>query len=387
MRMADERKKVAWLARATPSRTMLLDEIPRRKWRDIRVERRAKQDPRRTSLRRHRKSSASLIKAVFDEKIGAPEEGRRAAARRLQDGQGLRRHQAQAVGRRQDGRPPRQQGRHLAHPPRGGHAVHGGRHAGRHRAEPARRAVAHERRPDPRDPPRLGRARPRRADAGAARRARTSTREDPRSAQGRSTTIRDVARCSTARPTRRSCSLARQRCGGHPRRDAGLRRRRARPRSRTSSARAELPTSGQTVLFDGRTGEAFDGDVTVGIMYMLKLHHLVDDKIHARSIGPYSPRHPAAAGRQGAVRRPAPRRDGGLGARGLRRRLRAAGVPDRQVRRRRRPHAHVRVDREGRERRSSPVCPRASTCSSRSCRRSGSTSSSSKTTSPNAVRE
>ncbi len=51
---------------------------------------------------------------------------------------------------------------------------------------------------------------------------------------------------------------------------------------------AGLPRSGQTVLFDGRTGEAFDHDVTVGVMYMLKLHHLVDDKIHARSIGPYS---------------------------------------------------------------------------------------------------
>ena len=47
-------------------------------------------------------------------------------------------------------------------------------------------------------------------------------------------------------------------------------------------------TTGQTVLFDGRTGERFHKDVTVGIMYMLKLHHLVDDKIHARSIGPYS---------------------------------------------------------------------------------------------------
>jgi DNA-directed RNA polymerase subunit beta len=46
--------------------------------------------------------------------------------------------------------------------------------------------------------------------------------------------------------------------------------------------------SGQSTLFDGRTGEPFDRDVTVGIMYMLKLHHLVDDKIHARSIGPYS---------------------------------------------------------------------------------------------------
>jgi DNA-directed RNA polymerase subunit beta len=51
---------------------------------------------------------------------------------------------------------------------------------------------------------------------------------------------------------------------------------------------AGLPISGQTVLFDGRTGEAFDQDITVGVMYMMKLHHLVDDKIHARSIGPYS---------------------------------------------------------------------------------------------------
>ncbi|MEZ4220852.1 MAG: DNA-directed RNA polymerase subunit beta [Polyangiaceae bacterium] len=53
-------------------------------------------------------------------------------------------------------------------------------------------------------------------------------------------------------------------------------------------ALANLPSSGQAILFDGRTGETFDQDVTVGIMYMLKLHHLVDDKIHARSIGPYS---------------------------------------------------------------------------------------------------
>ncbi|MDP5281281.1 DNA-directed RNA polymerase subunit beta [Sphingomonas sp. DG1-23] len=51
---------------------------------------------------------------------------------------------------------------------------------------------------------------------------------------------------------------------------------------------AGLDTSGQSTLLDGRTGEAFDRKVTVGIIYMLKLHHLVDDKIHARSIGPYS---------------------------------------------------------------------------------------------------
>ncbi len=51
---------------------------------------------------------------------------------------------------------------------------------------------------------------------------------------------------------------------------------------------AELPNSGQTYLWDGRTGEKFDRPVTVGIIYMLKLHHLVEDKIHARSTGPYS---------------------------------------------------------------------------------------------------
>jgi DNA-directed RNA polymerase subunit beta len=53
-------------------------------------------------------------------------------------------------------------------------------------------------------------------------------------------------------------------------------------------ALADLPTSGQTTLHDGRTGEQFERPVTVGYMYMLKLNHLVDDKMHARSTGPYS---------------------------------------------------------------------------------------------------
>ncbi|MBW2030185.1 MAG: DNA-directed RNA polymerase subunit beta [Deltaproteobacteria bacterium] len=52
--------------------------------------------------------------------------------------------------------------------------------------------------------------------------------------------------------------------------------------------KAGLPVAGKTTLYDGRTGEPFDQKVTVGIMYMMKLHHLVDDKLHARSIGPYS---------------------------------------------------------------------------------------------------
>ncbi|KAF1083707.1 DNA-directed RNA polymerase subunit beta [Sporotomaculum syntrophicum] len=55
-----------------------------------------------------------------------------------------------------------------------------------------------------------------------------------------------------------------------------------------SLERAGLPASGKITLYDGRTGEPFDNPVTVGYVYMLKLHHLVDDKIHARSTGPYS---------------------------------------------------------------------------------------------------
>jgi DNA-directed RNA polymerase subunit beta len=52
--------------------------------------------------------------------------------------------------------------------------------------------------------------------------------------------------------------------------------------------RAGLPETGQSTLYDGRTGLPFEQPVTVGVMYMMKLHHLVEDKIHARSTGPYS---------------------------------------------------------------------------------------------------
>jgi DNA-directed RNA polymerase subunit beta len=52
--------------------------------------------------------------------------------------------------------------------------------------------------------------------------------------------------------------------------------------------KAGLPENGKTVLYDGRSGQRLDNQVTVGYMYMMKLSHLVDDKIHARSIGPYS---------------------------------------------------------------------------------------------------
>ena len=60
------------------------------------------------------------------------------------------------------------------------------------------------------------------------------------------------------------------------------------PDIRAALKDAGLDEDGKTVLYDGRTGEPFDNRVTVGYMYFLKLHHLVDDKIHARSTGPYS---------------------------------------------------------------------------------------------------
>ncbi len=59
---------------------------------------------------------------------------------------------------------------------------------------------------------------------------------------------------------------------------------------------ADLPESGQTILYDGRTGDAFERPVTVGYMYMMKLNHLVDDKMHARSTGSYSLSHAATTG-------------------------------------------------------------------------------------------
>jgi len=61
-----------------------------------------------------------------------------------------------------------------------------------------------------------------------------------------------------------------------------------REAGRSRELLAEMPLTGKVTLHDGRTGDAFDQPVTVGYIYMMKLHHLVDDKIHARSTGPYS---------------------------------------------------------------------------------------------------
>ena len=202
---------------------------------------------------------------VIGVRVFSREDGDELAPGRQRAGPGLHRPEAQDPGRRQARRPARQQGRHRQDPAAGGHAVPGGRHAGRHRAQPARRAEPDERRPGARDAPRLG------------RQDRLEGRGQPR----------------VGDPPARGRALRRAR---HQRRDAGVRRR---PRSRRSPAcsTSTLPTrdgeqligaTGKARLLDGRSGEPFPEPVSVGYVYILKLLHLVDDKIHARSTGPYS---------------------------------------------------------------------------------------------------
>ena len=185
---------------------------------------------------------------------------------RQRAGPGLRGPEAEDPGRRQARRPARQQGRHRQDPARRGHAVPARRHPGRHRAQPARRAPPDEHRPDPGDPPRVGR----RAGLGRS----TATRTGPKNL-GEDGALRRAV---------------------HQDRDAGVLRCLGGRRSSACSARPPRPgtatgwsqTDGKATLFDGRTGEPFPYPVAVGYMYIIKLLHLVDDKIHARSTGPYS---------------------------------------------------------------------------------------------------
>ena len=218
-------------------------------------------------------------------------QGREAAARRRtasgrdEDGQGLRGREAQAAARRQDGRPSRQQGGHLQDPADRGHALPRGRHAGRRRAEPAGRALAHEHRPDLRNPPGLGFGR-----SGQAR-SRACSRTGQNGGQKKALIERltDIYGADTPLPQDEDelIELARNLSKGVPF---------ATPvfdgahisTSRTCWKRPAWTGPASRSLYDGQTGEQFKRPVTVGYIYMLKLHHLVDDKIHARSIGPYS---------------------------------------------------------------------------------------------------
>ena len=187
---------------------------------------------------------------------------------------------------RQDGGPPRQQGRRVPDRAAGGHAVPRGRNAGRHRAQSARRAEPHERRADSRDPSRLGLRGPRQAGRRGGRRLSALERRKAaaRQAEAGLRRRRDDQGARRQEPRRARREPAPRRAD----RNAGVRRRAREGHCRDAEARQATTRSGQVTLYDGRTGDAFDRKVTVGYIYMLKLHHLVDDKIHARSIGPYS---------------------------------------------------------------------------------------------------
>ena len=171
-----------------------------------------------------------------------------------------------------------------------GHAVPRGRHAGRHRAQPARRA-------DRMNVGQilethlgwacagLGKKIGELIDAYQAERRHQAAAQDARRAD-----LRQRPQRAGRRLRRRAASiwlgeqLRQRRADRHP----GVRRRPRGRHRRACWSRRACTLSGQSTLYDGRTGEQFNRQVTVGYIYMLKLHHLVDDKIHARSIGPYS---------------------------------------------------------------------------------------------------
>ena len=206
-----------------------LDELPREQWFQVRV----KSDEANAAARAGRGAAALAEGAVRQTLRGEEDQdhrGRRSRARRAQDGEGLPGREAPRAAGRQDGRPARQQGRDLDDRSGRGHAVHGRRHARRHRAEPARRAFAHERRPGARDALGLGReglgtedrrddpqrqrgegaARLHREDLQPDRRPEGRRRESERCGHLRAreelepSACRSRHRCSTARTRRRS---------------------------------------------------------------------------------------------------------------------------------------------------------------------------------------
>ena len=168
------------------------------------------------------------------------------------------------------------------------HALSRGRHPGRHRVEPARRAEPHECRPDPRDASRLGRGRARPAHRRGARPhvKRGVADGELRGLLGEMYQGEERAEIERLAPDdllELAGNLTRGVPVASPVFDG------AREEDIVAMLElAGLASSGQVTLIDGRTGEPFDRRVTVGYIYMMKLHHLVDDKIHARSIGPYS---------------------------------------------------------------------------------------------------
>ena len=172
------------------------------------------------------------------------------------------------------------------HRPGRRHAVPRRRYAGRHRAEPAGRAFAHERRPGARNPSRLGREGPRTQDRQHARGAGRDRRPAQFLDQIYNQTggqKEDINSFSDAEVIALAKNLSKGVPIATPVFDGA-----SEAEIKQLLELADLPLSGQMHLYDGRTGESFERQVTVGYMYMLKLNHLVDDKMHARSTGPYS---------------------------------------------------------------------------------------------------
>ena len=319
----------------------LLEEQPRSQWWSFALE----SDQQMSELEAMRKQYDEFEEVAREP---LPRQGREAAARRRiaarrdEDGQGFHRCEAQDPARRQDGGAPWQQGRRVAHRAAGGHAVPGRRHAGRYRAQPARRAEPHERRADPRDPSRLGLRRSWPAGRRGGRRLSALERREAaaRQAEGDLRRQRDDQGPGRQRPGR----ARREPAPGRADRNAGVRRRaREGHRRDARQGRPRVVGPGDALRWAHRRRLRSQGHRGLHLHAEAPPPRRRQDPCPIDR--PLQPGHPAAAGRQGAVRRTAIRRNGGLGARGLRRGVHAPGDVDRQVGRRCRPHQGVRGDR------------------------------------------
>ena len=342
------------IAKGTVLTQEYLSQIDRFHWFDIRP---ADDDVANQleSIKNSLEQTRHSFDLMFEEKAQEADPGRRAAGGRAEDGQGLPGRQAPPATRRQDGRPPRQQGCGLEDRAGRRHALHDRWHALRHRAQSAGCALAHERRPGARSAPRLGRQgyRPahRRHAAGAqqggraAQAVRRALQQERRQDRSAGRTVR-----------RRHPRDGRQSGQGCAFRDAGVRRCGGRRNPRHVDAGLPGSDRGQ----EGPECHAHPGDLARR-PHGRRLRAPGHRRLHAcPETAPPGGRQdacpldrpvlagdPATAGRQGAVRRPALRRDGGLGAGSLWRLVHPAGNADGQVRRRQRPHQGLRVHRQG----------------------------------------
>ena len=309
------------IAKGTVIDKAYLDSVDKFHWFDIRP---ADDDVANQleSIKNSQRADAPRLRPGVRRKAQEADAGRRAARRRAEDGQGLPGRQAPPAARRQDGRPPRQQGRGLEDRAGRRHALHGRRHAGRHRAQPAGRAFAHERRPGARSAPGLGRQ----GHRPAHRQHAAGAGQGGRAAQVLRRAVQQVRRQDRA--ARRHERRQHPGDGAQPAarralRDAGVRRCGGRRNPRD----AEAGLSGRHRRRQGPDRHAHAGDLARRPQRR-GLRAPGDGGLHARAEAappggrqdaralhrPVQPGDAAAAGRQGAVRRPALRRDGSLGA-------------------------------------------------------------------------